>query len=281
MTVEYRVIGRARNPGGTGKAEREAGRTVRSPALLARRRKETVALLETLIATLHERGEPPRSEESAVNIYDRFVEVYAHRPLRDNSGGTMHNSSFWVFAIAALMRPPLIVESGTFLGQSSWMMAEASPDSRIITFDIVREGDRIKDKRVEYRLGDWSADPELETLPEGTLLYFDDHISHRRRLEESVARGGTLALLDDDIPGHALYATGAPPVPTRSMMEDAELPVGTTCEWERNGKLYAYDFTEEDRASAKRHIAWSRSMPDLTPVNLYVQQSPMTLVKLR
>lgn len=281
MSVKYQVIGVSSTPPGTGKAEREVGRAVRSPILRARLRQETVARLRHLIEALEARDLGLSGAEDAERIYDRFVASYGRRPLRDNAGGTMHNSCFWVFATVALLRPPLIVESGTYLGQSSWMMAEASPDSRIVTFDIVRERSRAKDPRVTYRLGDWSDDPEFRELPEGTLMYFDDHISHRRRIEETVARGGTLALLDDDMPGHALYATGAPPVPTRAMMQDPDLPPGTRCEWERNGKVYAYDYTKSDAETGRRHIAWSTPMPDLTPVNLYVPQSPMTLIGLR
>jgi hypothetical protein len=281
MSVTYQVIGASSTPPATGKAEREVGRSVRSPVLKARLRQETVARLRQLIEALEARNLSLPGDEDAERIYDRFIASYARRPMRDNAGGTMHNSSFWVFATAALLRPPLIVESGTYLGQSSWMMAEASPDSRIVTFDIVRERLRAKDPRVAYRLGDWSDDPEFRELPDGALIYFDDHISHRRRIEETVARGGALALLDDDMPGHALYATGAPPVPTRAMMQDADLPPGTRCEWERNGKVYAYDYTKSDAAAGRRHIAWSTPMPDLTPVNLYVPQSPMTLIGLR
>jgi hypothetical protein len=281
MSVKYQVIGPSSTPAGTGKAEREVGRSVRSPVLKDRLRQETVARLQQLIEALEARELDLSGAEDATRIHDRFVASYDRRPMRDNVGGTMHNSCFWVFATAALLRPPLIVESGTYLGQSSWMMAEASPDSRIVTFDIIRERLRAKDPRVDYRLGDWSEDPEFQALPEGTLMYFDDHISHRRRIEETVARGGGLALLDDDMPGHALYATGAPPVPTRAMMEDTDLPPGTRCEWERNGKIYAYDYTKADAEAGRRHIAWSTAMPDLTPVNLYVPQSPMTLIGLR
>jgi hypothetical protein len=281
MSVKYQVVGRSSNPPGAGKAEREVGRAVLSPALKSRLRQETVARLQQLIDGLSARDLGLSGAEDADRIYDRFMASYARRPMRDNVGGTMHNSSFWVFATVALLRPGLIVESGTYLGQSSWMMAEASPDSRIVTFDIVRERNRAKDPRVDYRLGDWADDPEFKELPDGTLLYFDDHISHRKRIEETVARGGALALLDDDVPGHALYATGAPPVPTRAMMQDAGLPPGTRCEWERGGKVYGYDYTKSDAEAGLRHIAWSTPMPDLTPVNLYVPQSPMTLIGLQ
>lgn len=281
MSVEYKVVGPSRNLGATGKAEREVGRDVLTPVLRDRRRSAIVHRLRNLRATLDMRDLPLPEGQDLENIFDRFAETYARRPLRDNAGGTMFNSSFWLFAVTAMLQPSLIVESGTFRGHSSWMMAEASPETRVVTFDVMRDRDRIRHARVEARLGDWASDPEFDALPPDTLLYFDDHISHRRRLEQAVERGGRLALLDDDVPAHALYATGAPPVPTRSMMEDRDLPPGTRCEWERNGKIYAYEFTAEDRAAGKNLIGWSVPMPDLTPVNLYVPQAPMTLVALK
>jgi len=281
MSVEYRVLGPSENPGTNGKAGREVGRDVRSPVLRARRRAATLHKLRNLRATLEMRDVALASAETLEQLHDRFVETYSRRPLADNDGGTMFNSSFWIFAVAALLRPPLILESGTWKGHSSWLMAEASPTSRIVTFDVTHQPDRLSDPRVDYRLGDWSAEGEFARLAPDTLLYFDDHISHRRRIEEAAARGGRFALLDDDVPGHALYATGAPPVPTRSMMQDRELETGHTLEWERNGKIYAYDFTRADVESGARHIRWSIGMPDLTPVNLYVPQAPMTLVSIR
>ncbi|WPZ37017.1 hypothetical protein T8K17_12860 [Thalassobaculum sp. OXR-137] len=277
----YTVQGVDSEPREGGKAAREVGRRVITEALVRRTSAAVAGRVERLRETLAARGVLPDDAPDAASVVAAFEASYARRPLRDNAGGTMRNSSTWIFAVAALLRPSTIVECGTFKGHSSWLMAEAAPEARIITFDVMREDGRLRDKRVEYRLGDWSDAADLETLPDGTLCVFDDHISHRLRLEQAKARGAKLALVDDDYDALTLYATGSPPVPTVAMLTDPDLPAGTCCEWERPGKRYAYTITEADLAAGRELIDWTVPMPDLTVVNRYVAQAPMTLVGLR
>lgn len=277
----YDVRGIETEPRASGKAEREVGRRLVNDALVRRSRDAVAARIEGLRDRLAGQGVLAADAPDGSTIFAAFEKTYARRPLRDNAGGTMRNSSTWLFAVAALLRPSTIVECGTFMGHSSWLMAEALPDARIITFDVMREDGRLRDKRVDYRLGDWSDAADLDALPADTLCVFDDHISHRLRLEEAKARGARIALVDDDYDALTLYATGSPPVPTVAMLTDPELPAGTVCEWERPGKRYRYTFSEQDRAAGQNLIAWTEPMPDLTPVNRFVGQAPMTLVGLR
>lgn len=277
----YSVQGVDSEPRAGGKAAREVGRSLITDALIRRASAAVAARVDALRQSLADRGVLPDDAPDGAAVVAAFERSYARRPLRDNAGGTMRNSSTWLFAVAALLRPSTIVECGTFKGHSSWLMAEAAPESRIITFDVMREDGRLRDPRVEYRLGDWSDASDLETLPEDTLCVFDDHISHRLRLEQAKARGARLALVDDDYDVLTLYATGSPPVPTVAMLTDPDLPAGTCCEWERPGKRYSYTVTEADLQAGRDLIAWTEPMPDLTSVNRYVAQAPMTLVGLR
>jgi len=265
----------------SGKAEREVGRVLVTDALIRRARAAVAARIDALRERLAGRGVLAADAPDGATIVTAFERSYARRPLRDNAGGTMRNSSTWLYAVASLLRPALIVECGTFKGHSAWLMAEALPEARIVTFDVMREEGRLRDRRIDFRLGDWSDAKDLETLPANTLCVFDDHISHRLRLEQAKARGAALALVDDDYDALTLYATGSPPVPTVAMLTDPELAAGTVCEWERPGKRYRYMVTEADIAAGAALIAWSEAMPDLTEVNRYVAQAPMTLVGLR
>ncbi len=277
----YSVQGVDSEPRAGGKAAREVGRSLITDALVRRASAAVAAQVDGLRRNLEARGVLPDDAPDGATVVAAFERSYARRPLRDNAGGTMRNSSTWLFAVAALLRPPAIVECGTFRGHSSWLMAEAAPETRIITFDVMREDGRLRDSRIDYRLGDWSDDRELETLPDGTLCVFDDHISHRLRLEQARARGARLALVDDDYDALTLYATGSPPVPTVAMLTDPDLPAGIRCEWERPGKRYSYTVSEADLQAGRELIAWTEPMPDLTPINRYVAQAPMTLVGLR
>lgn len=264
-----------------GKAEREVGRHLITETLVRRARAAVASRIDALRERMRDRGVLAADAPDGGAIVEAFELSYARRPLRDNAGGTMRNSSTWLFAVAALLRPSTVVECGTFRGHSSWLIAEALPDARIVTFDVMREDGRLRDPRVEYRLGDWSDAADLEPLPEDTLCVFDDHISHRLRLEQARRRGARLALVDDDYDALTLYATGSPPVPTVAMLTDPNLEAGTVCRWERPGKRYGYTVTEEDMQAGRDLIAWTEGMPDLTAVNRYVAQAPMTLVGLR
>lgn len=268
-------------PRAGGKAEREVGRRVVTEDLVRRSKAAVASRIGSLRDRLAARGVLPDDAPSAAAVVEGFERSYARRPLRDNAGGTMRNSSTWLFAVAALLRPSAIVECGTYKGHSSWLMAEAAPEARIITFDVMREEGRLRDARVEYRLGDWSDARDLDTLPADTLCVFDDHISHRLRLEQAKERGAAIALMDDDYDALTLYATGSPPVPTVAMLTDPDLAAGTCCSWERPGKRYTYTVTGEDLKAGRDLIDWTERMPDLTRVNRYVAQAPMTLVGLR
>ena len=42
---------------------------------------------------------------------------------------------FYVWLTAKELKPKLIVESGTYKGQSAWLLKEACPNAKIISFD--------------------------------------------------------------------------------------------------------------------------------------------------
>ena len=117
--VIYQVQSIETEPRAGGKAEREIGRRLVAPFLVARARADVVAMIDGLRTRLASRELLPVDAPDAGEVADAFDRVYARRPLRDNAGGTMRNSSTWVFVVARLLQPSLIVESGTFMGHSS------------------------------------------------------------------------------------------------------------------------------------------------------------------
>jgi hypothetical protein len=265
----------------SGKARREIGRRVATPVQRELAIKAETERLDTVRTALRDRALLPEDAPSARAVAEEFETAYARRPLADNTGGTMRNSAFWLYGVAALLRPSAIIESGTYLGSSSWVLRQAAPDARVITYDITRHDGRISDPTIEYRIGDWSEMPATDIDPARTLCVFDDHISHLRRLSEARNLGIRMALLDDDYPAHALYATGSPPVPTLAMLTASSLGPNTELVWERDGKRYRYVLSAADLAGAKTVIDWTLTMPNLSEVNYFVQQAPMTFAALR
>ncbi len=264
-----------------GKARREVGRRVAGRLQRELAASAEAERVEGVRAAFLGRGLLPQDAPSAQAVVEGFETTYARRPLVDNTGGTMRNSAFWLYAVAALLKPATVIESGTYLGSSSWILRQAAPGARIVTHDIISHNGRITDPGVEYRIGDFSELRAAEFDPARTLCLFDDHISHLRRLAEAARLGVRMALVDDDYPAHALYATGSPPVPTVAMLTDARLRADTEMVWERDGKRYRYTLSAEDLAGGKAIIDWTLTMPSLSEVNYFVRQAPMTFVALR
>ncbi|MFC3227281.1 hypothetical protein ACFOGJ_08580 [Marinibaculum pumilum] len=251
-----------------------------SPELLARQDAALAGLLSHWAAAAGFAGAPDEAGMAA--WVAEFREVHARRPIRDNKGGAGFNSSLCLWLTARLAQPRAVIESGTFQGHSAWLLRQALPDAEIVTYDTVPENLQLRLPDIDYRHGDWSADDAAppSAAPADTLLFFDDHVSHARRLREAVARGYPLALLDDDVPADALYATGWPPAPSLSMLFDPDLVPGQEVAWRRNGRrkqliLSAEDLAVRDLVAAHRHL------PDLAPVNRYGSNRGMALVRLR
>lgn len=211
-----------------------------------------------------------------------FRTLHDRRPVRENKGGAGFNSSLCIWLTARLARAEAVIESGTYQGHSAWLLREALPRAEVLTFDTVPENLLHRAPGIVYRRGDWSdpGAPRPEADPERCLLFFDDHVSHARRLREAQAAGYRLALLDDDMPADALYATGWPPAPTLSMLFDPDMVAGREVAWRRNGKPHRIRLDAADLA-VRDLVAGRWPLPDLAPVNRYGSNRGLTLVRLR
>jgi hypothetical protein len=224
-------------------------------------------------------GESFSDARVAAAIGDFFT-LYPARPVADNSGGSGFNDSLWLFVTARLLAPDLIVESGVYKGQSSWLLRQAVPRARLYSVDVDLSQRCWQDGAIVYHQGDWS---ELALRPPATrdsLCFFDDHVSQARRIREAYGLGFRTLLFGDDLSAETLHATGRPPVPTVSMLLDDTLMSGERIEWLRGGVLHHYVVDGEDIASARRLIRRASTMPDLAPLTRCRPQSGMTLVRL-
>jgi len=247
-------------------------------------RRQLHAELWTAMAPALQRVAAMAGRECALtpSLIDDFLALYAARPLADNKGGSGLNDSLWLYAVARLLAPALIVESGTWRGQSAWLFRQAAPDAEVHSFDVERPPVGCHETPgVAYHLCDWSQVPLRPSITGASLVFFDDHISHARRLLEAAGRGFRLALFDDNFPADRLHATGAPPVPTLSML--CALAQEDRCgviEWQRNGKVYRYHGSAERHAEARRVVEDFFVLPELAPITCHAPGSRMTMVKI-
>ena len=258
-------------------------RHMTSPAEAERQRAAASAViapaLEDLAPLLPEpaRADPVARAGAAL---DAFPAVFAARPVRDNAGGSGFNDSLWLWILARLLGPALIVESGTHKGHSAWLFRRACPQAEIHSFDVSWDRLRHREPDVRYHREDWSGAAPRGDPARPSLVFLDDHISHARRIREAHARGHRLLLLDDDFPAHQLFATGGPPLPTLSMILDPTLEDGREIAWTRNGKAYAFTFRRAEAEAARALIAGHLSLPDLAPATRQPPGSGLALVKL-
>ena len=223
-------------------------------------------------------GRPVPSPE---RLMGDFLAVYAKRPLIENKGGSGLNDSLWLYAVTRLLAPALIVESGTWRGQSAWLFRQAAPTAEIHSFDVERPPEGCHETPgVSFHLRDWTGVPLAPPATAPALLFFDDHVSQARRLMEAAARGFRLALFDDNFPAEQLHATGAPPVPTLAMLLDEGRKRAGAIEWQRNGKIYRYHATAEHHAEARRLVEDLLILPELAPVTRHPPGSRMTMVRI-
>ena len=115
------------------------------------------------------------------NDIKSFLRLYANRPIKDNSGGVLFGHAFALHYFLKKLKPKLIVESGTFKGQSSWLMRQTCPKSKIVTLDIYPNKLEYKNKKIKYlykdfTLCDWSK------IPKNSLIFLMIIKMHWREL---------------------------------------------------------------------------------------------------
>ncbi len=99
-------------------------------------------------------------------------------------------SGFALWYVLRNVRPKVVIESGAFKGQSTWIMRKALPDARIISLDPAAPKKflsgveyLVKDSFRDFKEIDWA---KMGVDPDETVVFFDDHNSlYRRMFEEN------------------------------------------------------------------------------------------------
>jgi hypothetical protein len=156
-------------------------------------------LYETKINYLIENSDKSTLEK---DIQD-FLLLYSKKPIKDNSGGMKAQHMFWVYYILKKINPKVIIESGIWYGQSSWLIEQVCPNSKIISIDP--ELDRIiyKSKNIEYRRKDFNDHDftsELGDDCKNTLAFIDDHQNNYLRLKHAFKHNIRHLIFEDNYP---------------------------------------------------------------------------------
>jgi hypothetical protein len=209
-----------------------------------------------------------------------FFACYPERPVSDNSGGSGYSDCFWLYTGARLLAPGVIVESGVLKGQTTWLLRQACPAALLYAVDLDLTQRMYRHASIHYHEGDWTELGFDGVDLVRSLCFFDDHVDQARRVREAHARGFRTLLFDDDLPAETLYATGAPPVPTISMVFDDSLEPGERIQWLRRGQRREYVFDPARVRDVRELIRGRHTTPDLTPIVRQRVQGGLTLVQL-
>ena len=210
-----------------------------------------------------------------------FLTLIHQHPVTHDYGGAGFNSSYWIYLLTKIINPDLIIESGTFRGQSAWVFRSAKKDAELYCFDINMRNLEIPRDNINFIQQDWSTFDWSTRANRRHLVFFDDHVSQAQRILEAYSRGFTLLLFDDTLPSRLIYLAGKPPAPTVEMMFEDEIDDGEVFEWSYGGQKKRFVFDRALASAARDLIAvWVR-IPDLHHVTGFRPQSNLCLVRLK
>lgn len=133
------------------------------------------------------------------SLLEEFKNIYNKRPIKNNAGGMLSPHMFYVWITAKTLKPELIVESGTYKGQSAWLLKEACPKAKIVSFDPLPKLREISCEGVEYLSIDFS-EYDWSWIPDESLVLFDDHQNAYTRLQQCKWFGFTNIIFEDNYP---------------------------------------------------------------------------------
>ena len=257
-----------------------AAREIATDFLAARTTKRLKKAVSETLEQFEAHLLPGAKERALQALYD-FPSIYENRLVRDNGGGSGFNDSLWLFIMARAIMPQSVIESGVHKGHSTWIFRQACPEARIFSFDITFENRIYHDENAHYFEHDWSDWSCPEDLnPDKTLVFFDDHISHAKRLIQAAHRSFSTVLLDDNFAAEHLYATGGPPLPTLEMIFDDRLLEIDEISWHRNAKSYSYPIEKEDILEARKLIEGAWILPELAEITRHALGSRLSFAKI-
>ena len=152
-------------------------------------------------------------------MLDEFLDVYANRPVSDNAGGVNAVGAFSLWYFLKRQQPALVIESGVWKGQTTWLIEVALPAAEIVCFDPNRSIRQYASPKAMYPRGDFAA-YRLSGIAAGgqILAFFDDHQDAVKRVVQARKKGIRHLVFDDNYPvgagghrslAHALAQGGA------------------------------------------------------------------------
>ena len=144
---------------------------------------------------------PPQWEKKEIlEQIEKFKIIYEQRPIKDNIDGMRFQHMFATYFILTKINPSFVIESGVFRGQSTWLIENTLPNSKILSIDIDLSQREYISQKAEYSNIDFK-NHDFSNLPEDTLVFFDDHVNHYERLQQAKFFNIKKIILEDNYIG--------------------------------------------------------------------------------
>ena len=95
---------------------------------------------------------------------ETFIPIYKTRPIKKNYHGMMFPHMFATFFILRKLKPELVIESGVYKGQSTWLIEAALPECKILCLDIDLKQIIYKSKSLKGVMEPFSTQGNLDLL---------------------------------------------------------------------------------------------------------------------
>jgi len=117
-----------------------------------------------------------------------FIVLYRTKPLSDNTGGMKFPHMFATYCLLKELNPKLVLESGVWYGQGTWLIENALPECQIICMDPIDIRKYISPNSFytsdDITTIDWNHFIEGKNLtPDDVVVFLDDHQNVLNRLE--------------------------------------------------------------------------------------------------
>lgn len=146
-------------------------------------------------------GNTPWVRKDLLESLDEFMELYKKRPIVNNRGGMGAPHCFATYFMMKYLNKPFIIESGVWKGQSTWLIENTCPNSKLLCIDPNLYFRNYISKKAEYTNIDWKNLDIKNT--ENTLCFFDDHQNALERVQSAIKRGFKHLIFEDNYPiGH-------------------------------------------------------------------------------
>jgi len=140
------------------------------------------------------------SKEEIISEINNFVELYNHRPIKDNTGGMKFNHLFAFYFILKKINPSYVIESGVFKGQGTWLIEKTLPKAKILSLDINLKSREYISKNAKYSEIDFKFQNYKDVEKDKCLVLFDDHQNSYERLKECKWLGFKNIIFEDNYP---------------------------------------------------------------------------------